>query len=116
MSAGTDPIQPPRSFVQRVMRGAAFTSGGFVLSQGMRFASNLILARLLFPEAFGLMALMTGLTMLSDTGVPQSIMQNKRGEDPDFLNTAWTLNLMRGVVLWLIACAGLPHGFMKRRN
>jgi len=109
MSAGTDPIQPPRSFVQRVMRGAAFTSGGFVLSQGMRFASNLILARLLFPEAFGLMALMamvlTGLTMLSDTGVPQSIMQSKRGEDPDFLNTAWTLNLMRGVVLWLIACA-----------
>ena len=40
---------------------------------------------------------LTGLTMLSDTGVPQSIMQNKRGEDPDFLNTAWTLNLMRGV-------------------
>ena len=78
----------PRSFAQRVMRGAAFTSGGFVLSQGMRFASNLVLARLLFPEAFGLMALMsmvlTGLTMLSDTGVPQSIMQNKRGDDPDF--------------------------------
>lgn len=110
MSAGTDHIpQAPRSFVQKVMRGAAFTSGGFVLSQGMRFASNLILARLLFPEAFGLMALMamvlTGLTMLSDTGVPQSIMQHKRGDDPDFLNTAWTLNLMRGVFLWLVACA-----------
>ncbi|NBB97487.1 MAG: oligosaccharide flippase family protein [Alphaproteobacteria bacterium] len=109
MSAGTDPLQPAHSFAQRVMRGAAFTSGGFVLSQGMRFASNLVLARLLFPEAFGLMALMTmvltGLTMLSDTGVPQSIMQNKRGDDPDFLNTAWTLNLMRGVLLWLVACA-----------
>lgn len=109
MSAGTEHIQAPRSFAQRVMRGAAFTSGGFVIAQGMRFASNLILARLLFPEAFGLMALMamvlTGLTMLSDTGVPQSIMQNKRGDDPDFLNTAWTLNLMRGVVLWLVACA-----------
>lgn len=110
MSAGIDHIpQAPRSFAQRVMRGAAFTSGGFVLSQGMRFASNLILARLLFPEAFGLMALMamvlTGLTMLSDTGVPQSIMQNKRGDDRNFLNTAWTLNLMRGVVLWLVACA-----------
>lgn len=108
MSVGITP-QAPRSFAQRVMRGAAFTSGGFVLSQGMRFASNLVLARLLFPEAFGLMALMamvlTGLTMLSDTGVPQSIMQNKRGDDPDFLNTAWTLNLMRGVFLWLVACA-----------
>jgi O-antigen/teichoic acid export membrane protein len=113
MSAGTEHMTqipaPTASFAQRIMRGAAFTSGGFVLGQGMRFASNLILARLLFPEAFGLMALMamvlTGLTMLSDTGVPQSIMQHKRGDDADFLNTAWTLNLMRGVVLWLIACA-----------
>jgi len=99
----------PRSFAQKLVRGAAFTSGGFVLSQGLRFASNLILARLLFPEAFGLMALMalvlTGLTMLSDTGVSQSIMQHKRGDDPDFLNTAWTLNLVRGVLRWLVACA-----------
>lgn len=110
MSASAEPTLPEtRSFTQKLMRGAAFTSGGFVLSQGLRLCSNLILARLLFPEAFGLMALMalvlTGLTMLSDTGVSQSIMQHKRGDDPDFLNTAWTLNLARGVLLWLVACA-----------
>jgi O-antigen/teichoic acid export membrane protein len=32
-------------------------------------------------------------------------MQDKRGDDPDFLNTAWTLQIMRGGALWLIACA-----------
>ncbi len=107
----TAPAAPdgPASFVHRLLRGAAFTSGGFVLSQALRFGANLVLARLLFPEAFGLMALMTmilqGLTMLSDTGVQQSIMQHRRGDDGDFLNTAWTLNLARGGALWLLACA-----------
>ncbi|TVP69595.1 MAG: polysaccharide biosynthesis protein [Rhodobacteraceae bacterium] len=97
------------TLIARLLRGAAFTSGGFVISQALRFGSNLILTRLLFPEAFGLMALVTmilmGLALLSDTGVQQSIMQHARGDEPDFLNTAWTLNLARGVLLWLLACA-----------
>ncbi|MGP9788493.1 oligosaccharide flippase family protein [Roseinatronobacter sp. NSM] len=97
-------MHAPPSLVSRLMRGAALTGGSFVLAQGMRFASNLILARLLFPDAFGLMALVTmilfGLTMLSDAGVQQSIMQNARGDDRDFLDTAFTLNAARGGILW----------------
>lgn len=99
----------PQTLIQRLLRGAALTSGGFLIAQALRFGSNLIVARLLFPEAFGLMALLTmilmGLTLLSDTGVQQSIMGNPRGDDPDFLNTAWTLNAARGILLWLLACA-----------
>lgn len=100
---------PAQPLIARLLRGAAFTSGGFVIAQVLRFASNLILTRILFPEAFGLMALLTmilmGLTLLSDTGVQQSIMGHKRGDDTDFLNTAWTLNALRGGVLWFVACA-----------
>lgn len=99
----------PKPLVARLMRGAALTGGAFVLAQALRFGSNLILARLLFPDAFGLMALVTmvmvGLTMLSDAGIQQSILHHKRGEEADFLNTAFTLNAARGLVLWLIACA-----------
>lgn len=78
-------------------------------SQGLRLVSNLILTRILFPEAFGLMALVSvvvaGLSLLSDTGVRPSIVQNARGDDPDFLNTAWTVQVIRGVILWLIMLA-----------
>lgn len=78
-------------------------------SQGLRLVSNLILTRILFPEAFGLMALVSvvvaGLSLLSDTGVRPSIVQNARGDDPDFLNTAWTVQVIRGVFLWLIMLA-----------
>lgn len=81
----------------------------FAGSNAIRLGSNLLLTRILFPEAFGLMALVqvfvTGLKMFSDTGVRTSIMRSERGEDPDFLNTAWTVQIIRGVLLWLLCCA-----------
>lgn len=94
----------------RVLRSSALTVLGYGGSQVLRLASNLILTRLLFPEAFGVMALvwvfLVGLNNFSDLGISTSIVQNKRGDEPDFLNTAWSLQIMRGVLLWL-ACAGL---------
>ncbi len=49
------------------------TLGGVGGQQFLRLASNLILTRLMFPEAFGLMALiqtfMVGLQMFSDIGI-----------------------------------------------
>ena len=91
------------------MRGSFWTLGGYGASQVIRLLSSLILARLLFPEAFGLMALvnvfMQGLEMLSDIGLGPSIIQNKRGHEVRFLNTAWTLQVLRGIFLWLVACA-----------
>lgn len=93
----------------RAMRGSAFVALGYVASQLLRLGSNLILARLLFPEAFGLMALvavvMTGLTMFSDVGLGPAIMSSRRGDEPRFLDTAWTIAVGRGVLLWLLTCA-----------
>ncbi|WP_151718853.1 oligosaccharide flippase family protein [Gemmobacter serpentinus] len=93
----------------RVLRGSALTAGSYAISQALRLASNLILARLLFPEAFGLMALVSvflvGLAMFSDVGIGPAISQSPRGDEPDFLNTAWTVQVLRGVILWLATCA-----------
>ncbi|MBD1939478.1 oligosaccharide flippase family protein [Microcoleus sp. FACHB-68] len=93
------------SLKKLAIRGAVWTIVSYGASQVMRFGSNLILTRLLVPELFGLMALVTtfivGLNLFSDIGAGPSIIQNKRGDDPDFLNTAWTLQVMRGFVLWV---------------
>jgi hypothetical protein len=48
---------------------------------------------------------MVGLAMFSDLGLRQSIVQSRRGDEPAFLNTAWALQILRGVVLWAIAVA-----------
>lgn len=94
---------------RRALRGGALTAGSYAIAQAARLAANLILARLLFPEAFGVMALVTvflvGLAMFSDVGIGPAISQNARGDERDFLNTAWTINVLRGGILWLLSCA-----------
>jgi O-antigen/teichoic acid export membrane protein len=61
------------------------------------------------PETFGVMALLNallqGLQLFSDVGVGPSIIQNRRGDEPAFLDTAWTVQVLRGLVLWIVACA-----------
>lgn len=95
--------------VQRALRGSAFTIIGFGGQQAIRLASNLILTRLLFPEVFGIMAIIMvviqGLNNFSDMGISPAIMQSKRGDDQRYLNTAFTMQAIRGVVLWLGCCA-----------
>lgn len=92
----------------KIWRSSFLSVGGFGFSQIIRLASNLLLTRLLYPEAFGMMALITvflmGLAMFSDVGTTPAILQSKRGDDPDFLNTAWTIQVIRGVCLWVVAC------------
>lgn len=96
------------SLRSRVVRGSVWTLVGFGFGHTMSLVANLVLAWLLFREAFGLMALvrvvLQGLKMFSDVGIGPSIIQNKRGEDPAFLNTAWTIQIIRGVLLWLATC------------
>lgn len=93
----------------RAIRAGGWALSGFALAQVIRLGGNLLLTRMLFPEAFGLMAvvyvLMTGLAMFSDLGISQAIIQNRRGDEPDFLNTAWTAQIVRGILIWLLAMA-----------
>jgi len=93
----------------RTTSATVWTVAGFGASQGLRLAGNLVLARLLIPEDFGTMALiailMQGLVMFSDVGIGPSIIRSARGNDPDFLNTAWTIQAARGLALWICACA-----------
>src|SRR5262249_32019530 len=68
-----------------VTRGSLWTLGGHGAGQALRLLNNLIVTRLLFPEAFGVMAivdsLLIGLQMVSDTGVGPALIH--RRETPD---------------------------------
>ncbi len=98
------------SLKKLALKGASWTFAGYGTSQILRLGSNLVLTRLLFPEVFGLSALVTvflmGLQMFSDVGIGPSIVQNDRGDEPVFLNTAWTIQVLRGLAVWICACLG----------
>jgi O-antigen/teichoic acid export membrane protein len=100
-------IPPPASVKARTIRGAFWTVFNHGAAQILRFGSNIILTRLLLPEAFGLMSLVwvfvTGLEMLSDVGVGPAIIRSERGDDPRLLDTAWTVQIIRGFLLLALA-------------
>jgi len=91
------------------MRGTTWTMVGYGSSQVLRLASTLLLARLLVPQAFGLVALVNvflgGLEMLTDLGIGLDVVQHKRGDDPHFINTAFLIQVIRGTLIWLIAAS-----------
>jgi O-antigen/teichoic acid export membrane protein len=96
----------------RAINSGLWVSVGYGFKQVLRLGSNLILTRLLFPEAFGLMAIVQtvifGLIMMSDIGIQPSIVQNKRGSEPNFLNTAWTIQVVQGILIYLAILATAP--------
>jgi O-antigen/teichoic acid export membrane protein len=97
------------SIRSRALRGTAWVLLGNGAVQGLRLVSNLILSRLLFPEAFGLIAIVNlvtnGLQMISNVGILPAIIRHADGDRRDFLDTAWTLQIARGAVLAAVAFA-----------
>ncbi|MEM1361670.1 MAG: oligosaccharide flippase family protein [Pseudomonadota bacterium] len=99
---------------EQSLRGASLRSGawtffGFGLQAVLRLGSNLILTRILAPEMFGLMSLalvfVLGVSLMSDLGTKHSVIRSSRGEDTDFLASAWTIQVLRGAFVTLLACA-----------
>jgi O-antigen/teichoic acid export membrane protein len=108
------PVQSTRAAVEslriRVQRASIWTTIAYIAMQGLRLVNSLILARLLVPDQVGLMVMvsvfMQGLEMFSDIGTGPAIIQNKRGNQMEFLNTAWTMQVVRGFLLWIASCVG----------
>jgi len=87
-------------------------SVGTVAGRSVRFIKSMLLARILAPDQIGLMALVWSFSMafeaLTEVGVKQSIIQNKQGAHPDYLNVAWWMQMVRGLCLFGIAAFLAP--------
>jgi len=99
-----------KSLRHRVINAGSWALGGYAIGQILRLASNLILARLLFPEAFGIMAIAgaiyVGVVMLTDVGIGQSIVVHQDGGDDLFLDTAWVLQIIKGFLIAVVLILG----------
>jgi len=97
-------------------KSAIWTIASYCVNNLIRISTSIILTRLLAPELFGIMVIVSTLRtcveLISDVGIGQSIIYNKNAENPDFYNTAWTLKSVRGVLLWLVTCvAAVPLAY-----
>jgi len=85
---------------------------GVAAGRGSRLVRNMILARLLAPESFGMMAIIMmaamALEAVTEVGIKQSVIQNKGGADPNYLNVAWWFQAIRGALLFVLAFLAAP--------
>ena len=86
----------------RLLKGAVWLSGARLASNILATIGTLFLARLLLPSDFGLVALGTTslsiLTSMTNISLSEALVQHRDPSHHHF-HTAWTLNLLRGVLI-----------------
>ncbi|MCD6225793.1 lipopolysaccharide biosynthesis protein [bacterium] len=99
------------SLKKKVLRGGVWVFILRIFQRGLEFIRTIILARLLVPKDFGLMGIamltMSALNSFSQTGIKEALIQ-KQGGIKDYLNTAWTIQVIRGLTISAILFFGAP--------
>lgn len=94
------------SFKRRIIHASAWTFGGHMISQIIRLGSNLIMTRLLAPEMFGVMSIvlliMVGVALFTDIGLAPNVIQSKKSNDPEFMDAIWSIQILKGLFIWLL--------------
>lgn len=99
---------------KRVRSGVGWSASSSLVGQVIGLIRSIVIARLLVPEDFGLLSMaltvIAGLTALTTIGLDQSIVSNEfadHGALKSHMNTVWSAELVRSLVLTLlvIACA-----------
>jgi O-antigen/teichoic acid export membrane protein len=95
---------PPR----RVASASAWTLGSMAGMSLLRLVSQAVLTHLCLPEHFAVVTLMrtflTFVEMASDMGLRNAVISHPRGEERVFLGTAFSVQAVRGVGMWLASC------------
>ena len=106
--SGTGPKWRGSGRAAMAVRGGAWSLIGYIATQLLRTVATLVLARhFLGPEAFGVVGLLgvflAGLGMFSELGIMANVIQHPRGDEPLFLSTAYSIQVGRGLCIWM-AC------------
>lgn len=97
--------QPPNNLREKAVKGVAWSAAQRWGNQAISFVVFFVLARLLQPEAFGLVAMAAVFTafiqIFLDQGLSQAIVQRPNLE-PDHLDTAFWFGILTGGLMTVI--------------
>jgi len=98
---------PPMSTISikgRILASVTLSTLQFLSQIGLRLVSAVVLTRLLAPEVYGVFAVVLVyrylLEMLSDLGLRSVILTRERVPDDRFLQTCWSVSILRGALIW----------------
>jgi O-antigen/teichoic acid export membrane protein len=96
---------------QKVSRGIVWVTIAAFVTRAIGFITAIVLARLLAPADFGLMAIaMTIISFSQGTTWPglESAIIQKQDKPEEFLNAAWSIELFRCIILAVIIFLSAP--------
>lgn len=103
---------PGGTVASRTVKSGVWASGVNVADRLLQLVKLAVLARLLAPQDFGLFGIglltLGALTSLTELGIQQELIHRKERLDASSLNTAWFLNILRGLGLFAIAYLAAP--------
>jgi O-antigen/teichoic acid export membrane protein len=113
IGTGASPADPtftgPFDVGRAMAKGTGWTVGTQLTIQGIAMLSTVILARLLVPADFGLVALATALSgalhAVSEFSFDLALIQNQSAARREY-DTAWTLSICRNAILAAALAAG----------
>lgn len=95
-----------------VFRGGASLGAGSFAEQAIRFGRNMLLTRLLAPEAFGTMAIVLSATtliaILAEVGAREALIQSPRGTEEGHVGAAWWMSVGRALSIYAVIFALAP--------
>jgi len=104
--------EPGGTLSQRVVRGGIWVFALRIASRVLTLIRTIVLARVLAPSDFGLMGIallaMSATETFSQTGFQAALIQ-KKGDIKDYLDTAWTVSALRGLVLFAVLYLAAPY-------
>jgi lipopolysaccharide exporter len=99
------------SLTSKVAKSAGWVFSAKILGRLFDIVKIVVLARLLSPEDFGLfglvMLIMIMFETFSQTGLKAALVQHK-GNTNEYLDNAWTIQVVRGVIISLILLLVAP--------
>lgn len=109
---GSDLAQPEESLFQRVIKSSFWVFLFRIINRCFSFIRIIILARILAPNDFGLMGIalliMASLESFSETGFQTALIQKKENIR-SYLDSAWTILILRGFILFGILFFIAPY-------
>lgn len=108
-----------QSLKDKTVKGTFWSAADSFLAQGVTFIVGIVLARLLSPEEYGLIGIVTIFTTVMlgvvDSGFSNALIRKNDVTNEDY-NTLFIFNLVVSIILFLIlfVCAPLIAGFFER--
>src|SRR5574344_2001237 len=102
---------PEISLKEKTVKGVGWSAADTFLGQGVTFIVGLVLARILSPEEYGLIGIVTIFTTIMlgfvDSGFSNALIRKHEVSDEDY-STLFFFNLVVSIIMFALLYIGAP--------